>query len=94
LRPAAASTSPSSSAWPRRKQSGGRNNTFFRGVPRGADGRPEADPELRDTENILLKESIYDYFEREVPPRSLDEGEANIKSLAVEIPGMVRETVG
>jgi hypothetical protein len=29
-----------------------------------------------------------------VPPRSLDEGEANMKSLAVEIPGMVRKIVG
>ncbi len=31
-------------------------------------GNPEPDPELRDTENIPLKERIEDYFEREVKP--------------------------
>ncbi len=35
---------------------------------RDARGEIEADSELRDTENILLSESIRDYFEREVRP--------------------------
>ncbi len=33
-----------------------------------ADGNPETDPELRDYENVPLKEDIYAYFEREVKP--------------------------
>jgi type I restriction enzyme M protein len=32
------------------------------------DGTPEPDPELRDTENVPLKESIETYFQREVLP--------------------------
>lgn len=32
----------------------------------------EADPDLRDTENIPLKENIYKYFEREVKPHVPD----------------------
>jgi type I restriction enzyme M protein len=32
------------------------------------DGHPEPDPELRDTENVPLKEDIESYFEREVKP--------------------------
>ena len=35
-------------------------------------GNPEPDPELRDTESIPLKESIQDYFEREVLPHVPD----------------------
>jgi type I restriction enzyme M protein len=35
-------------------------------ICRDADGNPEPDPELRDYENVPLKESIYEYFEREV----------------------------
>jgi type I restriction enzyme M protein len=35
---------------------------------RDARGEIEADPELRDTENVPLSESIRDYFEREVRP--------------------------
>src|SRR5699024_2002374 len=31
-------------------------------------GNPEPDPDLRDAENIPLKEDIYKYFEREVKP--------------------------
>ncbi|GFN35658.1 type I restriction-modification system subunit M [Tepidimicrobium xylanilyticum] len=31
-------------------------------------GNPEPDPDLRDTENVPLKEDIYEYFEREVKP--------------------------
>jgi len=33
---------------------------------------PEADPELRDTENVPLAESVHDYFEREVLPHVPD----------------------
>ena len=35
-------------------------------------GKPEADPELRDNENVPLGESIYDYFQREVIPHVPD----------------------
>jgi type I restriction enzyme M protein len=35
-------------------------------------GKPEPDPELRDTENVPLKEKIEDYFEREVLPHVPD----------------------
>lgn len=31
-------------------------------------GNPESDPDLRDTENVPLKEDIHEYFEREVKP--------------------------
>ena len=37
-----------------------------------ADGNPEPDPELRDTENVPLKEDIHDYFGREVIPHVPD----------------------
>ena len=37
-----------------------------------ADGNPEPDPELRDYENVPLKEDIYDYFDREVVPHVPD----------------------
>ena len=33
-----------------------------------ADGQPEADPDLRDYENVPLGESVRDFFEREVKP--------------------------
>ena len=33
-----------------------------------ADGNPEPDPELRDYENVPLKEDIHEYFVREVVP--------------------------
>ena len=36
------------------------------------DGNPEPDPELRDTESVPLKESIRDYFDREVRPHVPD----------------------
>lgn len=36
------------------------------------DGNPEPDPELRDTENVPLKESIEEYFKREVLPHVPD----------------------
>lgn len=35
-------------------------------------GNPEPDPELRDTENVPLKEDIHAYFEREVKPHVPD----------------------
>jgi len=37
-------------------------------ICRDKDGHPEADPELRDTENVPLGEDIYEFFEREVKP--------------------------
>ena len=37
-------------------------------ICRDSDGNPEPDPELRDTENVPLSESIESYFEREVKP--------------------------
>ena len=41
-------------------------------VCRDTDGRPEPDPELRDTENVPLSESIETFFEREVKPHVPD----------------------
>jgi type I restriction enzyme M protein len=35
-------------------------------------GRPESDPDLRDTENVPLKEDIHVYFDREVKPHVAD----------------------
>lgn len=40
--------------------------------PKPGEPSCEADPNLRDFENVPLKESIYDYFEREVRPHVLD----------------------
>src|SRR5208282_2404521 len=37
-----------------------------------ADGNPEPDTELRDYENVPLKEDIHAYFEREVRPHVPD----------------------
>ncbi len=37
-----------------------------------AKGRTEADPDLRDTENVPLNEDIHEYFEREVKPFAPD----------------------
>ncbi|MGP4073705.1 type I restriction-modification system subunit M [Piscibacillus sp. B03] len=50
-------------------------------------GNPEPDPDLRDTENIPLKENIHDYFEREVKPHVPNAwmGEESIK-IGYEIP--------
>lgn len=36
------------------------------------DGNPEPDPELRDYENVPLKEDIHEYFDREVRPHVPD----------------------
>ena len=41
-------------------------------ICRDRDGLPEPDAELRDTENVPLKESIQAYFEREVLPHVPD----------------------
>lgn len=41
-------------------------------ICRDREGLPEPDPELRDTENVPLKESIQAYFEREVLPHVPD----------------------
>lgn len=96
------------------------------------EGNPEPDPELRDTENVPLSESIEAFFDREVkphvpdawinnsvrdhkdgeigkvgyeinfnryfyqymPPRPLEEIEADIKVLEVEIMEMMKEVAG
>ena len=39
---------------------------------RDRDGRPEPDPELRDTENVPLSEDVESFFEREVKPHVPD----------------------
>lgn len=50
-------------------------------------GNPEPDPELRDYENVPLKEDINEYFEREVKPhvrfidKVIDRMEQNSKIL-------------
>jgi type I restriction enzyme M protein len=41
-------------------------------ICRGADGDPEPDPELRDTESVPLAEPIEAFFEREVKPHVPD----------------------
>jgi type I restriction enzyme M protein len=41
-------------------------------ICRDADGRPEPDPELRDTESVPLSESVEAFFEREVKPHVPD----------------------
>jgi len=41
-------------------------------ICRDADGHPEPDPELRDTENVPLGESVAAYFAREVKPYVAD----------------------
>ena len=43
-----------------------------RHLPRRADGNPEPDAELRDYENVPLKEEIHAYFDREVKPHVPD----------------------
>jgi type I restriction enzyme M protein len=98
-------------------------------VCRDKDGHPEPDPELRDTENVPLKEDIQAYFDREVkphvsdawidvgkcdekdgkvgiigyeinfnryfykyvPPRPLEEIEADLQKVESEIMGMLKE---
>lgn len=41
-------------------------------VCRDEKGNPEADPELRDTENVPLGEDVYEFFHREVKPHVPD----------------------
>ena len=41
-------------------------------ICRDRDGRPEPDPELRDTENVPLLEDVESFFEREVKPHVPD----------------------
>jgi type I restriction enzyme M protein len=41
-------------------------------ICRDRDGNPEPDPELRDSETVPLKESIEEYFKREVLPHVPD----------------------
>ena len=38
----------------------------------GIDGKPEPDPDLRDTESVPLKDDIHEYFKREVLPHVPD----------------------
>jgi len=89
-----------------------------------AKGKPEPDTELRDYENVPLKEDIYEYFKREVlphvpdawidesktktgyeisltrhfykyvPPRPLDDIEADIKEIEKDILRMISEVGG
>jgi type I restriction enzyme M protein len=41
-------------------------------VCKDEEGNPEADPDLRDTENVPLGEDVNDFFEREVKPHVPD----------------------
>ena len=41
-------------------------------ICRDREGRPEPDPELRDTENVPLREDVESFFEREVKPHVPD----------------------
>ncbi|MXZ70788.1 MAG: SAM-dependent DNA methyltransferase [Acidobacteria bacterium] len=41
-------------------------------ICRDREGRPQPDPELRDTENVPLRESVESFFEREVKPHVPD----------------------
>ena len=41
-------------------------------ICRDRDGRPEPDPELRDTENVPLSDDVESFFEREVKPHVPD----------------------
>lgn len=58
-------------------------------------GEPEADPSLRDYENVPLGESVYEYFGREVKPHvpdawidasKVDEQDADVGVVGYEIP--------
>ena len=56
-------------------------------ICRNKDGEPEPDAELRDTENVPLKESIQAYFDREVRPHVPDAWIDHDKtSIGYEIP--------
>lgn len=50
-------------------------------------GNPEPDSDLRDTENVPLKEDIHSYFEREVKPHVSDAWiDENKTKIGYEIP--------
>ena len=56
-------------------------------ICRDEDGDPEPDPELRDTENVPLKEDVQAYFEREVKPHVPDAWiDENKTKVGYEIP--------
>jgi len=64
-------------------------------VCRDKDGNPEPDPELRDYENVPLKQDVYDYFEREVKPHVpdawinegvVDEQDGKVGKVGYEVP--------
>jgi type I restriction enzyme M protein len=64
-------------------------------ICRDSDGNPEADAELRDYENVPLKEDIAEYFEREVKPHVpdawvnesvRDESDGKVGRVGYEIP--------
>jgi type I restriction enzyme M protein len=56
-------------------------------ICKDADGSVEPDPELRDTENVPLKEDIHDYFDREVKPHVPDAWIDEVKTkIGYEIP--------
>jgi len=64
-------------------------------VCRDKDGNPEPDPELRDYENVPLKQDVYDYFEREVKPHVpdawinvgvVDEQDGSVGKVGYEVP--------
>ena len=60
-------------------------------ICRDRDGKPEPDPELRDTERVPLAEDVYAFFEREVRPHVpdawLDESKRDAKDGKVGIVG-------
>jgi type I restriction enzyme M protein len=60
-------------------------------ICRDAQGKPEPDPELRDTENVPLMEDVYAFFEREVKPHVpdawIDENKRDAKDGKVGIVG-------
>ncbi|MCC6906627.1 MAG: SAM-dependent DNA methyltransferase [Phycisphaerales bacterium] len=64
-------------------------------ICRDKDGNVEPDPELRDYENVPLKQSVYEYFEREVKPHVpdawinevvVDERDGKVGKVGYEIP--------
>ena len=60
-------------------------------ICRGRDGKPEPDPELRDTERVPLTEDVNAFFEREVKPHVpdawIDETKRDAKDKGVGIVG-------
>lgn len=64
-------------------------------IVRDKDGNPESDTDLRDYENVPLKEDVYEYFEREVKPHVpeawidedyTDEKDGGVGRVGYEIP--------